>query len=714
MWLPDVMTSTPAPNSASAVETVSPMPPATFSPFAVTKSIPRSSWMPDSACSTATRPGLPMMSPIMSTRHAPGGLGASPFGGLPRPARSLRPITMPSAPRPVLLRVLDGPRLADDGDLDLARVRQVVLDLLHDVAGEPRRREVVDLLGPDEDADLASRLDGERALDAREALRDPLQVLEALDVRLHRLAACSWPRGADRVGDLDDRRLDAGELDLLVVGRDPVHDLERHVVLLGDARADAGVRPLDFVVDGLADVVEQAADLGSLDVGAQLGRDDRGDVARLDRVHEDVLAVRRAVLQPPEQLEQVRRQARDPRVVGCLVTGLADDEVDLRARLRDDLLDAAGVDPAVGDELRDRDPRDLPPDGVEPGEDDGLRRVVDDQVDAGRLLERADVAALAADDPALHLVARQVDDAHRVLRGVVRGDPLHRRDDDLARLLLRLVARPALDRPCDLHGVVLGFLADRLEQDALRVLGRQPRDLLQRGNPLLAQLRERLALALEVPLAIVDLAALVLEHVRALVELLVARQETPLEVLELRALLAGLLVGLALLAQLLALRLEDHVLLLRPRLGDDARGLVLGGLDRLARQDAAGDEPRDHADDRGDQRRDYDDRFHLQFLPSGGVDAPEVFGRIGSRATRRRECVGSGAEGLGGSLRSHPVLRLARRRPARSASGCRRSLLRRATSRIGSRRDVRAPRRRAHRVPCGDATPRAHAGGPRS
>ena len=40
-------------------------------------------------------------------------------------------------------------------------------------------------------------------------------------------------------------------------------------------RADGRVRALDLVVDGLADVVQQAAHLGDLDVGADLGRDDR-------------------------------------------------------------------------------------------------------------------------------------------------------------------------------------------------------------------------------------------------------------------------------------------------------------------------------------------------------------------------------------------------------------------------------------------------------
>ena len=76
-------------------------------------------------------------------------------------------------------------------------------------------------------------------------------------------------RRADRVGDLDDRRLDAGVLDLLVVGGDAVDDLHRQVVALGDRRADGGVRALDLVVDGLADVVQQAAHLGDLDVGAR-------------------------------------------------------------------------------------------------------------------------------------------------------------------------------------------------------------------------------------------------------------------------------------------------------------------------------------------------------------------------------------------------------------------------------------------------------------
>ena len=106
------------------------------------------------------------------------------------------------------------------------------------------------------------------------------------------------------------------------------------------------------------------------------------------------------------------------------------------------LLDPRRVDAAVLDQLRQRQPRDLAADAVERGEHDRLRRVVDDEVDAGEVLERADVAALAADDPALHVVGGELDERDRRLGGVARGDALERVGDEVARAALRLGRAP--------------------------------------------------------------------------------------------------------------------------------------------------------------------------------------------------------------------------------------------------------------------------------
>ena len=97
----------------------------------------------------------------------------------------------------------------------------------------------------------------------------------------------------------------------------------------------------------------------------------------------------------------------------------------------EDLLDAVRVDPPVQHQLLQREPADLAAYRVEAGQQHRLRRVVDDQVDPGDRLERPDVAALAADDAALHLVAGQVQDADHALRGLLAGDPLDRVDHDV-------------------------------------------------------------------------------------------------------------------------------------------------------------------------------------------------------------------------------------------------------------------------------------------
>ncbi len=184
--------------------------------------------------------------------------------------------------------------------------------------------------------------------------------------------------------------------------------------------------------------------------------------------------------------------------------------------------------------------------------------------------------------------------------------------DDVAGLLLGLLARGALDGAGDLDGVVLGLLADRLEEHALGVLGGHARHALEGGDLLLLGAGEVLAGLVELALAIEELAIALLEHVGALVELLVTGEQAALEAGELVALGAGLVLGLALHAELLVLRLEDELLLARTGLGFDAARLGLGGLHRLGCPQA----PHEHAEygsaDGGQQGHRHDDHgVHL-------------------------------------------------------------------------------------------------------
>ena len=166
------------------------------------------------------------------------------------------------------------------------------------------------------------------------------------------------------------------------------------------------------------------------------------------------------------------------------------------------------MDAPVLDELRQGETGDLAADRVEATDDDGLGRVVDDQVDAGGLLQGADVAPLTADDAALHLVRGQRHHGHGHLGRVVGHDALDGRDHDVARLVLGLVAGLALDGAGDAHGVILGLCPDRFEELRLGLLATHLADPLQGRDLLLLRPGELLAAGLELAFAVDELAVL--------------------------------------------------------------------------------------------------------------------------------------------------------------------------------------------------------------
>ena len=144
---------------------------------------------------------------------------------------------------------------------------------------------------------------------------------------------------------------------------------------------------------------------------------------------------------------------------------------------------------AVGDQAFDRLLGDFAAVGIEAGQDDRAGRVVDDQVDAGGELERADVAPLAADDAALEIVARQIDHRHRRFDRVLGGAALDRFGDVVLGAVGRRFARFGVEALQQVRGVVARVAFDLLEQQLLGLVGGQAGDafelvLLLRDEPL--------------------------------------------------------------------------------------------------------------------------------------------------------------------------------------------------------------------------------------
>src|SRR5512136_2395861 len=119
MWLPEVMTST-CMNRSLPISSVMPLPPAAFSPLAMTIAGRCFLMRPGRNLSRARRPGRPTMSPRKRTPSSAG--------------------------------IFDRPHLPDDGDLDLARVIELGLDLRRRLLGQEGGPVVGDLEGLDDDA----------------------------------------------------------------------------------------------------------------------------------------------------------------------------------------------------------------------------------------------------------------------------------------------------------------------------------------------------------------------------------------------------------------------------------------------------------------------------------------------------------------------------------------------------------------------------------
>ena len=109
--------------------------------------------------------------------------------------------------------------------------------------------------------ELAACLHCVGALDALMGIGDLLELLEALDVVLGRLAAGTRACSGDGIGCLDKHIEDCIRLDVCVVCLDSMDDLRLLAVAAGKVCTDDGMRAFHLMVDGLADVMQESCTL---------------------------------------------------------------------------------------------------------------------------------------------------------------------------------------------------------------------------------------------------------------------------------------------------------------------------------------------------------------------------------------------------------------------------------------------------------------------
>ena len=239
------------------------------------------------------------------------------------------------------------------------------------------------------------------------------------------------------------------------------------------------------------------------------------------------------------------------------------------------------MDAPVLDQLDERQLRGLAADAVEGREHDRLRRVVDDEVDAGQVLERADVAALPADDPALHVVGGKLDERHGRLGGVRRGDALQRVGDEVPGAPLRLGARLLLHLAHLPGELVADQVLGALEQVLLRLGDGHPGQALELTHLALLRLLQLAVERLRRLFAVGEALLPAGELDEPALELLVSRLEAFLESRDLAAPLLDLGLDLGPQADGLLARLDSCLPAHRLRLALGVLQQLLARAERL-------------------------------------------------------------------------------------------------------------------------------------
>ena len=242
-------------------------------------------------------------------------------------------------------------------------------------------------------------------------------------------------------------------------------------------------------------------------------------------VLQNVLAIAGAVMETAQHLHQLGVKVADAALEhGALALGL-DGGLHLTAGLLHHFLDMGGMDTAVSDQLFQCQPGDLPADRLEAGDGDGLRCIVDDEIHTGQRLDGTDVAALAADDAALHLVIGQGNHRDGGFGHMVGGAALNGQGQDLLGAGVGLLLELGLDLP-HLHGRLMGDLLGKLvDEVVLGLLGGEAGDALQHlhlglldGGHLVPGLVQLGQLALQGVLLLLDVLGLAVQVLFLLLE----------------------------------------------------------------------------------------------------------------------------------------------------------------------------------------------------
>ena len=183
--------------------------------------------------------------------------------------------------------------------------------------------------------------------------------------------------------------------------------------------------------------MNQAAATCQVDIDTQFGRHNAGQLSHFNGVTQYVLTVTRTIPQTSEGFDDFRMKAVNTRFIRSLFPGFTNLLTHFFTSFFNHFFDSCRMNTPVDNQFFQSQSGHFPTNGVETGQNNSFRRIVDNQINARQCFDGSDITAFTTDNAPLHFIIRQGYDGHRRFRHVIGCTSLNSQGNNFQRLLFR-------------------------------------------------------------------------------------------------------------------------------------------------------------------------------------------------------------------------------------------------------------------------------------
>ena len=225
-----------------------------------------------------------------------------------------------------------------------------------------------------------------------------------------------------------------------MVSLDCVDNILVFTVLCCNFNTELNVRAVNLSSHSLTNIVEKTCSASLVNVNAHFLGNNACKHGNLNRMTKSILTVRGTVLHSTEKLNKLGMQAVNTCLEDSLLTGLLNSKVNVTASLLNHLLNSCGMDTAVADKLFKSNSGNFTSYGVKAGNGDNVGSIVNDKLNACKILDSTDISTLTTDNSTLHLVTGNFNNGNSDFTYVVSSKALNCKRKDVLCLAVCLVS----------------------------------------------------------------------------------------------------------------------------------------------------------------------------------------------------------------------------------------------------------------------------------